>query len=96
MKNANQPELLEDRIITRAQARRLASRHVVDRIFKGATVQDGAQAKLRIYIPGNWSVKDTWVVYKNPEEIALRSSDIVVICKRTGRVLYEGSAHDEG
>ncbi len=25
-----------------------------------------------------------------------KSSSVVVICKRTGRVLYEGSANDEG
>jgi hypothetical protein len=40
--------------------------------------------------------KKTWVVYKNPRAIALRSSEVVVVCKRTGRVLYEGPAGDEG
>jgi hypothetical protein len=79
-----------------ASARRRAERHVLNRMFKGTTVQDGATANLHIYIRGNWSVKDTWVVYKKPEEIALKSSDVILFCKRTGRVLYEGSAHDEG
>jgi hypothetical protein len=35
-------------------------------------------------------------VYKNFEEIALKSSEVVLVCKRTGRVLYEGPANDEG
>ena len=84
------------KFITRAEARRRAERHVLNRMFKGATVRDGAEAKLCIYIRGDWSVKDTWVVYKNPKENALKSADVILVCKRTGRVLYEGSAQDEG
>jgi hypothetical protein len=84
------------KFITRAEAQRRAKRHVLNRPFKGATVRDGAEAKLSIYIRGDWSVKDAWVVYKKPKEIALKSSDVILVCKRTGRVLYEGSAGDEG
>ena len=36
------------------------------------------------------------LVYKDPKEIALKSADVILVCKRTGRVLYEGSAGDEG
>ena len=39
---------------------------------------------------------DGWVVYKKPHVTALRSAEVVVVCKRTGRVLYEGSVNDEG
>jgi hypothetical protein len=62
-------------------------------MFKGAKVRDGAEAGGGIY---NVRRADTWVVYKNPRVSAFRSADVVVVCKRTGRVLYEGSAHDEG
>ena len=79
--------------ITRAEARRRAERHVIDRLFKGAQVRDGVKSGHRAY---NVRLEDTWVVYKNCPVLALRSSAIVVICKRSGRVLYEGSAHDEG
>jgi hypothetical protein len=82
--------------ITRAEARRRAQRHVLDRIFKGAAVRDGSKVRLGIYIRGGWTSKDVWVVYKNPDGIALQSSYVVLVCKRTGRVLYEGSAGDEG
>ena len=81
------------RFITRAGALRRAGRHVLDRMFKGATVRDGAEARINAY---NVRHKDTWVVYKNCAMTGLRASDVVVICKRTGRVLYEGSAGDEG
>jgi hypothetical protein len=84
------------RFITRAEARRRAERYVLNRMFKGATVSDGAKAKLRIYNRGDWSPENVWVVYKNPKEIALQSADVILVCKRTGRVLYEGSAGDEG
>ncbi len=95
-KSATRPKPRKAKFITHAEARRRAERHVLNRMFKGATVHDGAAAKLSIYIRGEWSVKDTWVVYKNPKEIALKSADVILVCKRTGRVLYEGSAGDEG
>jgi hypothetical protein len=66
---------------------------VLDRMFKGATVRDGTETRISAY---NVRPKDTWVVYKNICDSGLRSSDVVVICKRTGRVLYEGAADDEG
>jgi hypothetical protein len=73
--------------ITHAEARRRAERHVINQMFKGATVRDGAEVRLGIYV---------WVVYKNAGENALKSSEVVLVCKRTGRVLYAGSACDEG
>ena len=84
------------RFITRAEARRRAARHVLNRMFKGATVRDGAKVRLGIYTQSNWTGKDVWVVYKNAGENALKSSEVVLVCKRTGRVLYAGSACDEG
>ena len=92
---------LTQKTITPAEARRRAARHVLDRMFKGAKVEDGATAHLCLgYISGpspKWSVKDSWVVYQNLEEpLSLKSSSVILVCKRTGRVLYEGSAGDEG
>jgi hypothetical protein len=81
------------RFITRGGALRRAEQHVLNRLFKGATVRDGEEARINTY---NIRQKDTWVVYKNCALTELRGSDVVVICKRTGRVLYEGSAGDEG
>src|SRR5437660_117724 len=72
--------------ITRAEARRRAERHVLNRLFKGSTVRNGAKVRLGIYIRGNWTGKDVWVVYKNCGEIAFKSSRVVLVCKRTGRV----------
>ena len=40
---------------------------------------------------------EVWIVYKNPADSrALKSSDLGVVSKRTGRVRYEASAGDEG
>ena len=90
------PRRRKKKFITRAEARQRAERHVLTRMFKGATVRDGADVRLGIYCRGGWAAKDVWVVYKNPDQVALKPSDVVLVCKRTGRVLYEGSAHDEG
>src|SRR5437870_13317992 len=85
------------RFITPAEARRRAGRHLLNRLFKGAMVRDGAEAKLNICMRGGWTGKDVWAVYKNSENPAsLKSSEVVLVSKRTGRVLYEGSACDEG
>ncbi len=62
-------------------------------MFKGATVRDGEEATTNAY---NVRQRDTWVVYKNQPLTGLRASDVVIVCKRTGRVLFEGSAGDEG
>ena len=85
-------------IITATEARRRAERYVLQRMFKGAKVQDGATVKLKIYNKGNWAGQDAWVVHPNQPAPTqeLRSSQIIAICKRTGRVLYAGSAQDEG
>jgi len=68
------------------------------RMFKGARVRDGAAVRPGIYYRGIWAGQDAWVVYLNPAEPTheLSSSQIIAVCKRTGRVLYEGSAQDEG
>ena len=71
------------KFITRTEARRRAERYVFNRMFGGARVQDGATAKLCIYNRGDWSANDVWVVYKNPKEIALKSADVILVCKRT-------------
>ena len=81
------------RFIKAAEARRLATRYVLNRMFKGAAVRDGAQV---CWCAPNVRREDVWLVYKNCHEMLLRSSDVVVVCKRTGRILYEGSANDEG
>ncbi len=59
-------------------------------------MRDGAAVRLGIYLRGDWSSKGVWVAQKNSEDTALKSSDVVLVCKRTGRVLYEGLAKDEG
>jgi hypothetical protein len=93
MKKTKQPKPRKAKFISRAEARRRAVRHVLNRMFKGATVCDGMEAGGNIY---DVRREDTWMVYKNPKENALKSSNVVVVCKRSGRVLYEGSAGDEG
>ena len=95
-KSVKRPKPRKTQFITRAEARRRAERHVLNRLFNGATVRDGAKVRLGIYNRGNWTGKDVWVVYENSEESAFKSSQVALVCKRTGRVLYEGSAHDEG
>jgi len=81
------------RLLTRAEARRRAARRVLNRMFNGAMVRDGVEAGGNFY---GVRRENTWVVYINPRGGVLRSADVVVVCKRTGRVLYEGSAGDEG
>lgn len=92
----SRPRRQTQKRITPAEARRRAARHVLLRMFKGAKVADGSTVRLGIY-PGNWKAAEVWIVYKNPDDsMALKSSDIIVVSKRTGRVLYEGPAGDEG
>jgi hypothetical protein len=95
-KTVKQQKPGERQFITCAEARQRAEQYVLKRTFKGATVQDGAKVRLGIYKNGDWTEKDVWVVYKKSEEIALKSSHVVLVSKRTGRVVYDGSTNDEG
>ncbi|MEN9573395.1 MAG: hypothetical protein RL514_1250 [Verrucomicrobiota bacterium] len=82
------------RPISATEARRRALRPVVRQMFGGAKVADGKHARMSVY---NLPTENAWVVFKNSRELlALRSSEAVVVCKRTGRVLYEGPANDDG
>ncbi len=60
-KPVKRPKPRKARFITLAEARRRAERHVLNRLFKGAVVRDGAEAGGNIY---NVRRADTWVVYK--------------------------------
>ena len=76
-------------------ARRLAARHVMARMFDNVPVRDDADAKRLVY---RFWRGDGWMVFpkSETEPMSLRASLVVVVCKRTGRVLYDGPANDEG
>ena len=82
------------RWITPEQARRLAARHMMPPMFDGVPVRDDVKARLLLYgVPR----KDVWVVFPKIERgQRLGPSTVVVVCKRTGRVLYVGEAEKEG
>jgi len=92
------PRSGKKQFITRAEARQRAQQYVLNRMFKGAAVRDGAKARWCVYDPtGKLAGRKVWLVYKNPDNpLELKAASIIAVCKRTGRVLYEGSAHDEG
>jgi hypothetical protein len=80
--------------ISPAEARRRAARFVIGNLFKGVRVQDGATAK--------WNIdgvrrKDVWVVYRHQkrDDGWIPAQDLMVVCKRTGRVLYDRLAFPE-
>lgn len=77
------------------QARRLAARHIIARMFDNASVRDGGEMDVGVY---NMRRKDVWLVFPESENkaMSLRASFVVVVCKRTGRVLYDGPTNDEG
>ena len=95
VRNAAKETARRRRRVTPAQARRLAARHVLAEMFACAPVRDGDAVRWHAY---NVRRNDVWLVfpkvYRDPAEIS--SSQVVIVCKRTGRVLYVGSAGDEG
>jgi hypothetical protein len=64
-------------------------------MFDGASVEDGATANCDAYGVRRNGV---WVVFPkiDHDPWVLRSSSVVVVCKCTGKVLFSGSAQDEG
>ena len=81
------------------KAWQLAARHVLSQMFLRAPVKDGSQVRLSIYDPtGKLAGKPVWAVYPNPWENQneIQASEVILVCQRTGKILYAGSAHDEG
>lgn len=42
------------------------------------------------------NLEDCWIVYLASRRLGLQSSQIILVSKEQGEVLYYGSAHDEG
>lgn len=87
------------KMVSPSEARRRAGDFLIRSLLRGAKVKDGATARWSPsygYKPLNPS--KVWLVFlqQRGNEISLRSSEVVAVCKRTGRVLYHGSANDEG
>ena len=85
--------------ITAAAARRRAAQFVLKKMFAGARACDGVKARFCIYdATGKLAGRRFWVVYPNmvgnPAEI--KASEVVIVCQRSGKILYVGSARDEG
>jgi hypothetical protein len=92
----SKPPKTKKKAITVLQARRLAAKHVMARMFGKAPVRDGEKTESGIYFV---KTNQVWLVFPDSyrdEPVRLRSSDVVVVCKRTGRILYDGLAGDEG
>jgi hypothetical protein len=86
---------IKKRSISPAEARRLAARFVIGNLFRGVRVCDGAAAK--------WNIdgvrrKDVWLVYRHEkrDDNWIPAQNLMVVCKRTGRVLYDHLAFSEG
>ena len=64
-------------------------------MFAGAPVRDGDAVRWHAY---NVRRNDVWLVFPRIESDPARigSSHVVVVCKRSGRILHVGSADDEG
>jgi hypothetical protein len=85
----------------RDEARRIAGNHLH---------QHGRDARIRdvlawdeitprkpvLYLTQPVRPEDYWVCYLEPRVMMLASSEIVVVSRETGGVLYTGSACDEG
>jgi hypothetical protein len=94
-------------VITREQARAVTTaflqRHAqptvrvwsVERVVDGSELT-GVPPRTDYGAPRiEW--EKAWVAYcKTPGPVMLKSSDIVVMSKETGEILYFGSANDEG
>jgi hypothetical protein len=81
------------RHITAAEAKRRAARYLAIKMFKGLTVLDGEDVRYNIYSVRG---KETWLIQQPSSFPESQPTQVVVVCKRSGRILYAGSASDEG
>lgn len=86
--------------LTREEARAIAERAVADRglgVGVSGVYLESELSSRRPTLYGGPNLDDCWIAYVDRGwSTGLRSSLIVLISKRTGEVLYAGSANDEG
>jgi hypothetical protein len=87
------PQGTRKRHITAGEAKRRAARYLANKALKGLSVLDGERARCNIY---GVKEKETWLIQQPSFFPEPRPTQVVVVCKRTGRILYDGSAGDEG
>lgn len=86
-------------VISRERAGEFATGTLMRHISRDLRVLDFAEtgwSQLNLYQIRPINPRDCWFAFYPPDGLSLQSSHIAVISKRTGEVLYEGSANDEG
>ena len=82
--------------ITKEGASEIAQRHDGGKELEVFGITDTLPSNCNIYNPA----KDCWFIlcsYEHPEgEPGLHGSRLICVSKSTGRIVYDGSAHDEG
>lgn len=89
--------------VTREQAHWIASGYLRRNpingriVYKVLAYDEITSRKPCLYNVSEESLKQSWIAYTEiPEVFALQSSIIVVVLKDNGKIIYAGSASDEG
>jgi hypothetical protein len=86
--------------ISLEEARRLACRHLLLLPLSDVPVEDGVTVIWRRHMVRGqeFDPSNAWIVFLPFDRplFVLCSSEVVVVCKHTGRILYHGSLNDEG
>ena len=80
--------------ITKEDALKIAQRHNDGKELNAQQITDTLPSNCGIYnVP-----KNCWYVFSSYEHSRhmLCSSRLICICRLTGKIMYDGSAHDEG
>lgn len=82
------------------RSRPLGGSHAIAKVISGDDPQGVRfQPEYCAYSNGPWppgGLADCWIAYVHQTGFALRSSDVVIVSKLDGSVVYAGSAGDEG
>jgi hypothetical protein len=86
-------------MVDREEAHRIAEKEIIARglgtgVQQVCTVDEITWRRPAIY--GGPELSTCWVAYAERPIRGLFSSDVVLISRVSGEVLYSGSAHDEG
>lgn len=90
--------------VNREQAKEIVEQHLKKTARNGFYVERVvAPYELSVRLPSVYIVEiddNCWIAYLRSEDAdwlcSLRSSEIVIVSRRNGKVLYSGSANDEG
>ena len=79
--------------LSKEEALQIIRKYLMQKVLRGIKIQDGMPEGLVFY--GVSNDRPCWTVYKPPEQQGMGPGHYICICKKTGKIIFDGLATGE-